>query len=482
MKLQGDSEKQRHLFYEFDRSEPIGHGGMGVVYKGRMVDEKTGAFRDVAIKEVQPEGDSQTRQLVLDRARREASIQIRSDNLVEMLGFVETEERKFGIVKARYYIVSEFLDGVTLDKVLDGVYTNYRGEEVHYAKDLAERYMANREEIAIYLIKNILSAIVALHDSGFLHRDIDPSNVMITADGKIKLIDFGIAKQQSSLTSDDGLQTDEGTFVGKVEYASPELIKGELSKQNSTTDIYAIGVLLYRLLTGLLPFDGNRFEIINGQLYKNPDLKKIKTSKYRNIVKKAMAKPQKQRYSSASMMRAALDGIGPSPSWVKNVAIGGSILLMLVIALIIYKNIHPQDQPGPNPKKKEEVEEIDKKIDEKMFLDLPMSSVWDTLKNNPFHSAALYRASLEYEKRFPDREAINFWSSDSVQGEKRKYLSISSDEASSKRLSYVFSCMAYDHSDEKNWKDDNFKSFLRDRVENLQKEYPNIYVLPEGIK
>ena len=91
MILQGDSEKQKHLYYEFDRGqEPVGRGGMGVVYRGRMVDETTGAFRDVAIKEVQPEGDAATRKIVLDRARREASIQIRSDAIVEMLGFVET--------------------------------------------------------------------------------------------------------------------------------------------------------------------------------------------------------------------------------------------------------------------------------------------------------------------------------------------------------------------------------------------------------
>lgn len=127
MRLQGDSEKQRHLYYEFDRTdEPIGRGGTGVVYRGRMVDENTGAFRDVAIKEILPEGDEITKERVLERAVREASIQIRSDNLVEMLGFVKTEEIMLGTSKNRYYVVSEFLDGVTLDKVLEGTFTDYR--------------------------------------------------------------------------------------------------------------------------------------------------------------------------------------------------------------------------------------------------------------------------------------------------------------------------------------------------------------------
>ena len=161
MRLQGDSEKQRHLYYEFDRTEePIGRGGTGVVYRGRMVDENTGAFRDVAIKEILPEGDAATRDQVLERAVREASIQIRNDNLVEMLGFVKTEEVMLGTHKNRYYIISEFLDGVTLDKVLEGIYTDYRGNEIHYAKDLAERYASNREETSTYIIKNIISALV----------------------------------------------------------------------------------------------------------------------------------------------------------------------------------------------------------------------------------------------------------------------------------------------------------------------------------
>ena len=145
MILQGEIEKQSHIYYEFDRSNRIGAGGMGTVYRGRMVDESTGAYREVAIKEVQPEGDAATRQLVLDRARREASICFHNDNIVEMLGFVETSEKKLGMEKTRYYIVSEFLDGVTLDKVLEGVCTDYQGNEIHFARDLADRYGHDRE-------------------------------------------------------------------------------------------------------------------------------------------------------------------------------------------------------------------------------------------------------------------------------------------------------------------------------------------------
>lgn len=493
MRLQGDSEKQRHLYYEFDRTEePIGRGGTGVVYRGRMVDENTGAFRDVAIKEILPEGDDVVRDRVLERAVREASIQIRSDNLVEMLGFVKTEEIMLGTHKYRYYIISEFLDGVTLDKVLEGTYTDYRGNEIHYAKDLAERYASNREETATYIIKNIISALVALHDKGYLHRDIDPSNVMITSDGKIKLIDFGIAKKQGSLTSNDDMQSEEGTFVGKVEYAAPELVSGKLSAQDFTTDIYAIGVLFYRLLTGHLPFEGNRFDIIRGQLNRKPNLGEIQSAKYRTIVGKAMSKQQEKRYASASMMRAAIDRLDTSPFWIKYAAAGTGILLLSVIALVLMKVVYSEKvKPLPIPinvardttcgdtlnvlpsnGSSQDVQEI---------LDKPMASIWQMLEDNPYHPVALYKASLDCEKHIPGSDAIRFWKSTSVQNEVKKYLSVGRPEISSKRLAYVLSCMAYSHLNDSEWLDSDFRTRLKERVKNLQEEYPKLYNLPEGI-
>ena len=487
MILQGDSEKQKHLYYEFDRAqEPVGRGGMGVVYRGRMVDERTGAFRDVAIKEVQPEGDESERTLILDRARREASIQIRSDNIVEMLGFVEIEEKKLGMVKQRLYIVSEFLDGVTLDKVLEGVYTDYRGEEIHFAKDLASRYSANREETAIYIIKNVLSAIVALHDNGYLHRDIDPSNIMITADGKIKLIDFGIAKKQGSLSSNDRMQSEEGSFVGKVEYAAPELVSGKVSEQDFSTDIYAIGVLFYKLLTGRLPFEGNRFEIIKGQLNGKPDLHKIKSAKYRAIVGKALSKQSSRRYSSASMMRADLDCQGPAPKWSGYVLSVFAILIVIVVSLILAKKLRPDVSDvdidnGELVNSDTVSSRTSAVVDVKEYLALPMASIWDTLKVNPYHSAALYAASLDCEKQIPDAYAKAFWNTPDVQNVIGKYITVSRPEISSKRIAYVLSCMAFEHVDEQQWTDRDFKSRLSERVKELQKEYPDIYVLPEGI-
>lgn len=89
---------------------------------------------------------------------------------------------------------------------------------------------------------------------------------MLTADGHIKLIDFGIAKQMNNLTTGDKALTVAGKFMGKPEYAAPELALGDLNHQNQTTDIYAVGILLYQCIVGHTPFEGARHEILENNL------------------------------------------------------------------------------------------------------------------------------------------------------------------------------------------------------------------------
>lgn len=477
MILQGTAEKQYHIYYEFDRANRIGAGGMGTVYRGRMVDENTGAFREVAIKEVQPEGDASTRDLILDRARREASIRFHHDNIVEMLGFVETTEKKLGVEKSRYYIVSEFLDGVTLDKVLEGQFTDYQGNEIHYAKDLAERYDNDREEASLYIIKNVLAAIVTLHDNGYIHRDIDPSNIMITSEGKIKLIDFGIAKKLNALSNLDNLQSEEGAFVGKVEYAAPELVSGKVSAQNFTTDIYAIGVLFYRLLVGHLPFTGNRFDIIKAQMNKKPDIGEIESKKYRVIVAKAMEKQQKDRYQSASIMRAALDGANPAPKWAMYASVGGGCLaLALLLIPLSLKNCQPIDDVIEEPEKQvdtlNDVDNpitVDDKIGIEYYLSLSSEELWsqlDTDRNNP---AVLYALACTYEDRSvqDDSNARHFWK-ERVLGENLlvKYFDASvltaPRELSTIRLRFVLLWLSYENVTGSDWDTPEFVAGIND--------------------
>ena len=126
-----------------------------------------------------------------------------------------------------------------------------------------------------------------MHDAGYIHRDIDPTNIMITTDGHIKLIDFGIAKKFTTLTNHDKHLTQAGQFVGKPEYAAPELVLGAINEQSQTTDLYAVGILLFQCIVGHVPFQGDRADILQKQLHSPLPLKLIKNRDLRAIIARA---------------------------------------------------------------------------------------------------------------------------------------------------------------------------------------------------
>lgn len=423
MIIQGEREKRDHIYYEFDKTRaPIGVGGMGVVYSGTMVHELSGMTRDVAIKEIQTDTEGAQRQALIDQAEREASIRLMNDNLVEMIDFVQIEETRFNSVKKKYYVVSELLHGVSLDRLLMGDYTDFQGNTILYAQEIGKRYALDNEDTACLIIRNILSGIMALHDKGYLHRDLDPSNVMVTDDGKIKIIDFGIAKKHNRLSSEDGLQQ-EGAFVGKVEYAAPELINGNVSAQDFSTDIYSIGVLFYKLITGRLPYEGNRFEIIKGHQHGRPNLSSIKSPKFRAIIAKALQKNPKRRYQSSAEMRVALDGPDPVPKWGVGLIACAGISALTVAAILLWPH-RPEPKPKPEPLyddtvtvqqddssgSETETETGTATSDTLHVSELLMQSApQELLKNNPNNPAILY-AAAEYALRHkPDNSIIAFW-------------------------------------------------------------------------
>lgn len=349
IRLKGNSVNDKHIYYEFDTAtEPLGEGGMGKVYRGRQISEITGISRDVAIK-FMFDGLPQS---VIDRARREASIQVVSENLVEMMGFIETtSEGPNHTMRYHYHVVSELLTGVMLADLLNGVTTTKDGRQIAFAQNLYRMYKEDRAAFALNIMKSVAAGIMALHDKGYIHRDIDPTNIMVTEDGKIKLIDFGIAKKlpRHNITSGDKLNTQDcsltrtGQFVGKVHYASPELVKGYVDEQDETTDIYALGILLYQLLVGKLPFTGKDSKVLNDQCNTKTPVKNILipnnsnlTKDFRAVVAKASEKEQKKRYQSAAEFRVALDmigtGVGPK-RWLYYLA-GGVLALVCTFAII----------------------------------------------------------------------------------------------------------------------------------------------------
>lgn len=295
----------RSVYYEFDPNTlPLGEGGMGRVFRGLQIDRRSHLTRDVAIKMMFDDLPDH----VIERARREASIRIVNENILEMIDFVEVHERDaYGkVIATHYHVVSEFLDGVNLDELLLGKTANRNGVTNQTAAWYYEEYLNNRAGFVGKVFRNILSGIMALHDAGYIHRDIDPSNIMITSDGKIKLIDFGIAREVNALGQERHL-TNTGQFIGKPYYAAPELVLGDLAHQDYRTDIYALGVMLFQLTTGHLPFDGAMHEVCDKQLHDKLPLSEVKDKGIRKIIAKATEKKQEKRYQTAAEMRVAID-------------------------------------------------------------------------------------------------------------------------------------------------------------------------------
>ena len=344
---------ESNVYYEFDPSQkPLGEGGMGRVFRGVQVEEGSNGSRkerEVAIKclmEDLPEH-------AIKRSQREASIRLKNDNLVEMIDFVATHDG----YATHYHVVSELLNGVNLDELLEGRTTNHDGKPNPTAERLLRNYRENRKAFAGEVFRNILSGIMALHDAGYIHRDIDPSNIMVTSDGKVKMIDFGIAKKVDDKFEEAEAKgkalTTPGQFVGKPHYAAPELILGDLNHQNYTTDVYALGIMLFQLVVGHLPFEGTHLEVCEKQLHVKVPLNEVEEKTVRKIIEKATEKDQKKRYQTAAEFRVDLDrwiaetpgtNIGPKPigRWI-GIAAG----CLAVIGIVVYLATRQPQPPKP---------------------------------------------------------------------------------------------------------------------------------------
>lgn len=330
IRLESNKGKANHCTYIFDNEKNIlGEGGMGVVFLGTRIDHN-GIETKVAIKELKIKDKE-----IVERARREASIQLNNDNLVRMYGMIETEGND--ILKSKnYYVISEYLEGVMLDAVLDGKLKNKEGKIYPQIQKFYDEYNESRNVAATHIVKCVLSGIMALHDAGYIHRDIDPTNIMVTSDGKIKLIDFGIAKKLTIIQQQKSELTTPGQFIGKAEYAAPELILGDSANQNFYTDIYAIGILYYQLVVGHVPFEGSKYDVIDCQLHKKIPLKDISSWQIRDIVRQATEKKQADRFASAALFRAAIDNISyPEKRKIDYKYIGLGAIAAVIVALVV---------------------------------------------------------------------------------------------------------------------------------------------------
>lgn len=213
-----DSNIGKKLDGRYEITELIGVGGMADVYKANDVMEN----RTVAVKILKPEFSQNEEFLRRFRNESKAIAVLSHPNIVKIYDVGFTDEIQF--------IVMEYIDGITL-------------------KEFIEQQGVLKWKDALHFVTQILRALQHAHDKGIVHRDIKPQNIMLFTDGTIKVMDFGIAR----FSRIDGKTLSDKT-IGSVHYISPEQARGDMTDERS--DIYSVGVMLYEMLTGRKPFDG----------------------------------------------------------------------------------------------------------------------------------------------------------------------------------------------------------------------------------
>ena len=263
----------------------IGRGGMGAVFLA----QQSRPVRTVAVKVLIPASgyDAGQQRTFFERFRREADTLAKLEHK-NILPIYEYEEALVNRQRLAY-LVMPFIRGGTLREHIDEMKRAGRQFDL--------------KTVASY-ISQVADALSYAHSLGVIHRDIKPGNLLFHQDGRLLLSDFGIVRLMAmpSLTT-------VGSFLGTAEYASPEQVSaGELDPRS---DIYSLGIILYELLTGSVPFTGpNPFAVMTKQLNEPvPPIRNIRSDlspALEFVVKKALAKNPRDRYQSATEMAADL--------------------------------------------------------------------------------------------------------------------------------------------------------------------------------
>lgn len=259
----------------------LGAGGMGRVYLAR--NPHIGSR--VAVKVLTSAAASDKE--MVQRFFREAQLvnKIRHEGIVNVFDFDELPD-------GRPYIVMECLDG----------------EPLSWA--IGKRPMGLERAGAIAV--DILDALQAAHDAGVVHRDLKPDNVFLTPQGRVKLLDFGIAKLMPSFDAAAALSTKSGVVMGTPGYMAPEQVLGQAVAP--TTDIYAMGSILYESLTGQLAFRGTSIYELFSRIVREPprppaEIRAELAGPYQDLILRAMAKDPGERFASARDMSAAIEAL-----------------------------------------------------------------------------------------------------------------------------------------------------------------------------
>ncbi len=252
----------------------LGKGGMGAVYLAH----DTTLDRPVAVKVSQfRAGEGAASERFLREARAAAGLH--HDGVCRVLDY--------GVIDGTYYIAMDYVEGESLARRLAC------GE-------------AQDPRWAARLVRQVALALAAVHERGIIHRDLKPGNVMLRPDGRPCVVDFGLARREQDQTI-----TRAGTVMGTPAYMSPEQVAGEPVTQ--ATDVYSLGVILYQLLTGRLPFGGENlaqltYQIVHGKLTAPAQYRPGLDPALESVCLSAMARSPDDRYPTMAAFAEALDG------------------------------------------------------------------------------------------------------------------------------------------------------------------------------
>ena len=265
------------LLGRYEIIEKIGEGGMAVVYKAkdRLLN------RYVAIKILRPEFVKDEQFVENFRKESQAAAGLSHPNIVNVY-----DVGKEGNI---HFIVMELIDGKPLSQVID------------------EKGRLDYKE-AISIARQVASALSLAHKNQIIHRDVKPHNILITSTGTAKLADFGIARAVSKASIAEGSEK----IMGSVHYFSPEQARGAYVDERS--DIYSLGIVLYEMLTGKVPFDGDN-PISIALMHINDPMPSVSSQvpgippQLEKVIEKATDKYQSNRYKTADEMIEDLDNI-----------------------------------------------------------------------------------------------------------------------------------------------------------------------------
>lgn len=270
---------------EYEIRSPLGAGGMGEVYRARDLR----LDREVAIKVLPASVTSDADRLRRFEQEARAAAALNHPNILAVY--------QMGTYQGTPYLVSELLEGETL--------------RAH----LASAPLPLQKVISYGL--QVAHGLAAAHDKGIVHRDIKPENLFITKDGRVKILDFGLARLNQSKHAPDRdqtltLQTEPGMLIGTVGYMSPEQVRGEAADHRS--DIFAFGVVLYEMLTGKQTFKkATSAETMTAILNEEPpSISQLATNTpaaVQRVVHRCLEKNPSQRFQSAADLAFALEAI-----------------------------------------------------------------------------------------------------------------------------------------------------------------------------